>query len=63
MTDEQRAHDFALAAMRLYFENNSEMFLSKNGDESVLDIRKLFETYDQFYMITIQEYMKPAVKD
>ncbi len=55
MTDEQRAHDFALKMMEIYFHLNHEMFTSKNGVDKVPDMKKLFEFYDQNYIAVMQE--------
>ena len=56
MTDEQRAHDFALKMMEIYFQLNKQQFTSQNGDETVIEINKLFEFYDQNYIRAMQIY-------
>lgn len=56
MTDEQRAHDFALKVMELDFKMNPHLFTSQNGDETVIETDKLFDLYNQNYIRAMQEY-------
>lgn len=55
-TDEQRAHDFALKIMEIYFQLNPQQFTESNGDETVLKTDELFDFYNQNYVRAMQEY-------
>lgn len=63
MSNEQRAHDFALEIMRMYYELNREQFTEQNGDETDVDDRKLFELYNQKYIHIMQDFFNTEVKD
>lgn len=54
MTDEQRAHEFALEIIKMHFEVNKEKFKTDSDDSVIVPTKELYDIYNAAYELIVK---------
>lgn len=54
MTDEQRAHEFAIEIIKMYFEVNKDQFETVSEKQTIVPVKDLHDIYNAAYELVIK---------